>query len=95
MFENSSRQEAHASSLSEEELLEFQRRKLLQQDAALEAESLPDVVTGQPEWEDGYLLPPDRPGLGIEFDREAAKRYPFEPTELPKLRRIDGSFTNW
>ena len=58
-------------------------------------ESLPDVVLGQPGWEDGYLLPPERPGLGIEFDREAVKRYPFEPTELPKLRRVDGSFTNW
>ena len=33
----------------------------------------------QLEWEDGYLLPPTRPGLGIEFDREAAKRTPCNP----------------
>ena len=58
-------------------------------------ESLPDVVLNQPEWVDGYLLPPDRPGLGIEFDREAIKRYPFEITGLPIIRRADGSFTNW
>ena len=58
-------------------------------------ETLADVVTGQPVWEGGYLLPPTPPGLGIEFDREAAKRYPFQQTELPRLRRDDGSFTNW
>ena len=58
-------------------------------------ETMPDVVTGQPEWQDGYLLPSDRPGLGIEIDRDAVKNYPFEMTELPHLRRSDGSFTNW
>ncbi|MBV7337095.1 galactonate dehydratase [Chloroflexi bacterium TSY] len=56
---------------------------------------LTDVVPVQPEWQDGYLLPPDRPGLGIEFDREAAKKHPMQKRELPQLRRLDGSFTNW
>jgi L-alanine-DL-glutamate epimerase-like enolase superfamily enzyme len=57
--------------------------------------SMPDVVLNQPVWEDGYLLPPEAPGLGIEFDREAIKNYPFDMTELPHLRRTDGSVTNW
>jgi galactonate dehydratase len=56
---------------------------------------LPDVFPVQPEWEDGYLLPPARPGLGIEFDREAAKRHPFQMVEMPHLRRLDGAVTNW
>jgi L-alanine-DL-glutamate epimerase-like enolase superfamily enzyme len=56
---------------------------------------LADVVRNQPIWEDGYLLAPTTPGLGIEFDREAAKRYPFRQSELPQLRLADGSFTNW
>ena len=56
---------------------------------------LTDVVPVQPEWEDGYLLPPMRPGLGIEFDRAAAQQYPFQLSELPHLRRLDGSVTNW
>ncbi|NLF01641.1 MAG: mandelate racemase/muconate lactonizing enzyme family protein [Anaerolineales bacterium] len=56
---------------------------------------LSDVFPVQPEWEDGYLLPPTRPGLGIEFDREAAKRCAFQMTELPHLCRLDGSVTNW
>lgn len=57
--------------------------------------SLPDVVVNQPIWQEGYLLPPEAPGLGIEFDREAIKKYPFEMTELPRLHRADGTFTNW
>jgi L-alanine-DL-glutamate epimerase-like enolase superfamily enzyme len=56
---------------------------------------LTDVVPVQPEWKDGYLLPPTRPGLGIVFDREAAKKHPFEMRELPHLHRPDGSVTNW
>jgi len=56
---------------------------------------LTDVVPMQPEWEDGYLLPSAGPGLGIEFDREAAKEHPYQMTELPHLHRRDGSFTNW
>jgi galactonate dehydratase len=56
---------------------------------------LTDVVPVQPDWEDGYLLPPTRPGLGIEFDRAAARKHPFQMAELPHLRRLDGSVTNW
>ncbi|MFZ4662856.1 MAG: galactonate dehydratase [Caldilineaceae bacterium] len=58
-------------------------------------ETLPDVVPVQPTWEDGYLIPTNLPGLGIEFDREAAKKRPFQQAELPTLQRLDGSFTNW
>jgi galactonate dehydratase len=57
--------------------------------------SLVDLVPEQPEWQDGYLLPPTRPGLGIEFVREAAKKHPFQMKEHPQLRRLDGSVTNW
>ncbi|CAN5694552.1 galactonate dehydratase [soil metagenome] len=59
------------------------------------SEIIPEVVPVQPEWKDGYLLPPTLPGLGIVFDREAAKKFPFQKTELPQLRLADGSFTNW
>jgi L-alanine-DL-glutamate epimerase-like enolase superfamily enzyme len=56
---------------------------------------LRDVVPVQIEWQDGYLLVPSRPGLGVEFDRVAARAHPFQPAPLPGLRRADGSFTNW
>ncbi len=58
-------------------------------------ESLPDLVLNQPEWEDGYLLPPTAPGLGIDFNPEALAKYPFRMGELKHLRRADGSLTNW
>ena len=58
-------------------------------------DSLTDVVTNQPIWEDGYILAPTEPGLGVGFVREAAAASPFRMTELPHLEREDGSFTNW
>jgi L-alanine-DL-glutamate epimerase-like enolase superfamily enzyme len=56
-----------------------------------------NAVPVQVEWEDGYLLAPTTPGLGIEFDREAARRLRAtgEGGTHPGLQRIDGSFTNW
>ena len=58
-------------------------------------ESMPDLVLNQPEWEDGYLLPPTAPGLGIELNPEALSKYPFSIGELKHLRRADGSVANW
>ncbi|MFH1568759.1 MAG: galactonate dehydratase [Gemmatimonadota bacterium] len=49
----------------------------------------------QVPFEAGHLLPPQRPGLGVEFDEEAATRYAFQWQTGPQLRRPDGSFTNW
>jgi L-alanine-DL-glutamate epimerase-like enolase superfamily enzyme len=56
---------------------------------------LPDVFPVTPVFENGYLLAPTQPGLGVEFDRAAAKRHPYQMAELPHLHRLDGSFTNW
>jgi 2-dehydro-3-deoxyphosphogalactonate aldolase len=33
-------------------------------------------------WEDGYVIPPSAPGLGVELDEEAAAQHPYEGTEL-------------
>ncbi len=67
----------------------------VQEQPAKPGTTLVDVVPVQPEWQDGYLLPSERPGLGIEFDRDAARQHPFHMTEPPHLRRRDGSVTNW
>ena len=29
-------------------------------------------------WEDGYVLPPDAPGLGVELDEDVAAKHPFD-----------------
>jgi L-alanine-DL-glutamate epimerase-like enolase superfamily enzyme len=57
--------------------------------------SLTDVCPVQIDWADGYLLPPTRPGLGIEFDAAAARAHPYQECQAPLLRRDDGAFTNW
>ncbi len=44
---------------------------------------------------DGYLHPGDAPGLGIEFDEEAAAAHPYDPAYLPVARTLDGAVTNW
>ncbi|MGH2356161.1 MAG: galactonate dehydratase [Chloroflexota bacterium] len=59
--------------------------------------AMTNAVPGQMTWKDGYLLPPTKPGLGLEFDREAARRLPYQPggATRPLLHRADGAFTNW
>jgi galactonate dehydratase len=57
--------------------------------------TMTDLFPVQVAWQDGYLLPSSAPGLGIEFDRAAARRRPFVMTEPPHMRRLDGTFTNW
>ena len=38
---------------------------------------------------------PTAPGLGVEFNEDAAPDYPFEYWEAPHWRRRDDSYTNW
>ena len=55
-----------------------------------------DLFPLQAPYEKGYLLPPQSPGLGIEFNEEVAQSsYGFQWQNGPQLRRKDGSFTNW
>lgn len=56
---------------------------------------LTDVISGEPTLEGGDLLPPSAPGLGIEVDRDAARRYPPDNRLTPRLKRPDGAVTNW
>ena len=64
--------------------------------------TLTDLFPTQIDWEDGFLVPSDRPGLGIEFNEQAALASPgrFEQSDRPGLQgrllvRDDGSLTNW
>jgi len=53
-----------------------------------------DIFPIQLEWEDGYLLRLAA-WAGIELNREAARKHPFEMREMPHLRRLDAALTNW
>lgn len=46
-----------------------------------------DVCKNEMKVEDGWLEIPDRPGLGVEFDEEAARRHPYEAVDLYNLHR--------
>jgi galactonate dehydratase len=58
--------------------------------------SLTDLFPVQMPFENGYLLPPEGPGLGIEFNEEAiGDTEPAPPGPGVGFRRDDGSYTNW
>lgn len=56
---------------------------------------LPDVFECDFDLVDGCLTVPTAPGLGVRFNREAAKKYPADMTEPPHWQREDGSYTNY
>ena len=56
---------------------------------------LPDVFECDFVLERGRLTTPTKPGLGVRFNKDAARAHPAEMTEPPHWRREDGSFTNY
>jgi galactonate dehydratase len=67
--------------------LEYQHR--------LAAAYPPDLFPVMPAL-DGDCFPlPTAPGLGVEFNPQAAADYAFERWEAPHWKRRDGSYTNW
>lgn len=49
----------------------------------------------QPELQGPRYPVLNTPGLGVEFNEEYAQQQEFKPVEIPRLKRKDGSFTNW
>ncbi len=37
------------------------------------------------QWEDGYIIPPTKPGLGIELDEEVAAQHQYTGTVFPPM----------
>ena len=54
-----------------------------------------DVFRSEVTYADGMLHPGTSPGLGVEYDDEAAARFPYDPKYLPVARRLDGSVHDW
>ncbi|MCX6634125.1 MAG: mandelate racemase/muconate lactonizing enzyme family protein [Acidobacteria bacterium] len=44
-----------------------------------------DLLDGVPKVRDGYLEPPDRPGIGVELNEEEAARHPYGRTNFLRL----------
>ena len=47
-----------------------------------------DILTAPIEWEDGHVIVPDRPGLGVELNEELARAHPWEGDAL-HLNTVD------
>lgn len=45
--------------------------------------------------EDGMVHVSDAPGLGVDFDEQAASEYPYKRSYLPVCRLEDGTMWNW
>jgi len=58
-------------------------------------EEVAEVFKGGPEFKNGYLTIPDRPGLGCDIDEEAAAHYPYQRAYLPVAESLDGSVHEW
>jgi len=57
---------------------------------------LPDAFPTQVPFEDGHLLPPEKPGLGVTFDPSTFEDLDaYEPGPGVGYEREDGSYTNW
>ena len=41
-----------------------------------------EILDRPVQWEDGYIIPPTRPGLGIELNEAVAEAHPYDGTEL-------------
>ena len=55
----------------------------------------PEFFSEQPQIEGVHFPVPIGPGLGVEFNEEAATTAPFEIWEATHLHRRDGSYTNY
>lgn len=70
---------------------------LIQEDMLTDVPWRFDVVRHTLRTENGYWLPTDAPGLGIEVDEEAAKKHPFkqEVIHATTVRAHDGAILDW
>ncbi len=70
---------------------------LIQEDMLTDVPWRWEVVQHSLQTQDGYWLPTDAPGLGIEVDEEAAKRHPFQQEVLhtTTVRAHDGAILDW
>jgi galactonate dehydratase len=54
-----------------------------------------EVLDQSLEFKDGYILPPTRPGLGVEINEQAAAKYPFQPEKVLRYFHPDGAVADW
>ena len=58
-------------------------------------EALYDLFPNAPRASAGYVVPPDGPGLGLEFDEAEARKRPSRDARLPQRYWPDGSVADY
>lgn len=53
-----------------------------------------EIIKSPLKLENGYLIVPDAPGIGIELAPEAAERYPYKPRKFQTRLNVDGSIVD-
>ena len=46
-------------------------------------------------FQNGYMHPGEKPGLGVDIDESLAARYPYQRAYLPINRKLDGTLHSW
>ncbi len=60
-----------------------------------QAGKIAEIFQGGAVCKQGHVDVSDAPGLGIEINLDAARRYPYQRGYLPVIRRADGSVHPW
>jgi mannonate dehydratase len=54
-----------------------------------------EVFPHQYSFSEGYMVPGDAAGLGVDIDEKLAAKYPYQRAYLPVARKLDGTLTDW
>jgi len=54
-----------------------------------------DIIDDEFNIEDGFFLPPTRPGIGIEINEAEAAKHPYQPELEMRYFHPDGSVADW
>ena len=70
---------------------------LIQEDLLSDVPWRWDVVQHDLKTQDGFRLPVESPGLGVEVNEQEAAKHAFKQEELPQLdaRAADGAILDW
>lgn len=65
------------------------------QEYMLHAPETDDVFPHAYKFDAGFLYPGETPGHGVDIDEDLAKKFPYDPKQLPVARLADGTMWNW
>lgn len=64
---------------------------VLHENNRVEDHPLNEVIDGSLVFQSGYILVPDRPGIGVEIREDRLSRFPYEPRTIRGTFHADGS----